>query len=737
MAIVIVVLLGASATGLAGDDLLGNMYLCNCGGGGGGGTDDGGGSGISYDLIQEAENRTSELNTSNSSEVEDATHNTSDMMRENLTEIRDSLLNAQNLSNRVHAAHDQAYPNQTSWDGVRTNVSKIGTSSDLGDAVTAVYEEIGEPLTDLQENNMRLNASEVPNKLAEATAAMTWASIDAMHYLDDAFRNVSQENVSTVHGNASVFRLMDRGLNLTEEDGNLTANLTKDEERVFRANGNLSQNIDYKAIYQASDVLAKAIDVVRGLDPSPNELVSTDPRDCAEEASDVYLATPDCLVVIGKATDGDFKEMAASDERDRNIVLVDLGGEDSYVHRAGGGHNPNMDPPESTSRSDPIPDVQVNVDLGFGDDSYRPSNGNNYDNEGPFLGAGKWGAGLLYDAGGDDDYTDFDLGTDKQQNPVLGSAIYGSGILVDEGGNDLYEVNQEKTRAPVDSMGAAISGFGLLIDKSGRDRYRHTLNPGPGVDYVDGGSAQGFASTFGVGYLLDFGTSQDWYDAGQTYVQGAATEGGFAYLFDGGGQNSFNLTASKGCPYMPDLTDVSDESTDERCGFTPVQIANRSQGFADTNGFGGLVVGKSDTGGDDTYRVKGTLGPRVGTGTLGSGNLSAAGGLLDVAGDDDYEAYNRGLGYGNAALGSFMDNEGNDTYLCEGPRCYGFGEPSIAQRTAIEDAGGIGVFLDGGTGGTQNDTFKPDGHPDDDGDGIWAPDDGNIGLGVDVSRTTS
>ncbi|HVM35198.1 MAG TPA: hypothetical protein VM784_07640 [Actinomycetota bacterium] len=249
-------------------------------------------------------------------------------------------------------------------------------------------------------------------------------------------------------------------------------------------------------------------------------------------------------------------------------VLIDAGGNDTYLNNAGGsnlqaGACPGFTPTGAAAL----------IDAG-GNDSYgadatdettgaavQPrscgANGGGYNGAG-FLfdaggndtyiageegtnGAGSLGAGFLLDVRGNDTYTAAGLGTNG------GGDLGGAGLLVDGDGNDAYLGGKTSVN------GGGSRGSGFLVDIGGNDTYSagdesangggfvgsgFLLDAGGGNDvYTAGNDATNGGGNFGTGFLLDSG-GNDAYSAGGLATNGGST-GGAGLLIDREGNDSY------------------------------------------------------------------------------------------------------------------------------------------------------------------------------------------------------
>ncbi len=300
--------------------------------------------------------------------------------------------------------------------------------------------------------------------------------------------------------------------------------------------------------------------------------------------------------------------------RKRAFLVLDLGGDDLYLDRAGG--------------ADPAMPVSVVVGLG--------GNGTYWCLKEGAQGAGLSGLGLLADLGeGDDLYEGGDLSQ--------GAGLLGVGILLDDGGKNLY-------RAGKASQGAGLLGTGILL-------------AGPGEDTVQGKApSQGTSGPGGAGLLVDlggpdsFGVTGEGTPSSPLPSQGGAAgwaevwaSGGTGLLFDLAGKDSYRAVgAAQGAGFFRGggvLLDAGGKDT--------FQAGRWSQGMGSTRGVGFLMEGA----GDDTYFGRDGcqgVGHDMGLGMVldlsggdawyagalsqGAGSWHGSGFLLDLAGDDERTA---------------------------------------------------------------------------------------------------
>jgi hypothetical protein len=394
---------------------------------------------------------------------------------------------------------------------------------------------------------------------------------------------------------------------------------------------------------------------------------------------------------------GDDEHALAEDEA--QLLLLDLGGDDTYVDGAG------------ANRDESNP-VSVAIDLG-GNDAYgyaivpddhdteavlpsdadgRGRSGSYFtsDSDVPRQGAGRLGIGMLLDLGGGND-------TYASLRMSQGFGAHGVGVLYDDAGDDTYA-------AEAGAQGSGVFGYGLLLDGGGSDTY------------LAWAYSQGFGYVGSVGVLVD-------------------REGNDDYRADPG--NAFGGTTLYGSPQLP-----GGEGNSSFCQGAGFGLRGDSYGLWLSGGLGLL----RDASGDDSY-VAGVFsegtGYWEGTGLLSDGDGAdqydalyymqggsahfATGLLHDGGGDDRYNQrfdsyymhsgaghdYSLGMliddsgddvyGYGGLAVGAsncqgvgvFVDRDGADTYDARSTYSTGLGNHSgeCASRTSHPS---IGIFLDSG-----------------------------------------
>ncbi len=322
------------------------------------------------------------------------------------------------------------------------------------------------------------------------------------------------------------------------------------------------------------------------------------------------------------------------------VALIDLGGDDTYVGRIGGG----------------LGRPAFSLDLA-GNDRYMLS-----DLSG---GAGFLGVGLLVDLAGDEVYEGAHLS--------LGAGLAGCGVLLDRGGNDTY-------RGRALTQGFAMFGLGWLDDGSGSDLYDAWF------------FAQGASATMGVGVMADR-NGNDVYRAGgwimnaplleaqkvhYSFAQGFSTgfredtggrSGGFGMLYDAAGDDTYSgesyCQAASYWFAFGALLDVSGHDSYDSYYYSqcsPMHLC---------------IATLMDLAGDDSYSCK--LGAMHAI-----GHDYAVAVMLDRSGNDVCAGGDSRPALGNAnGVGIYLDAAGNDRY---------HGPPGNANEA--RGSGSVGVFVD-------------------------------------------
>ncbi len=412
----------------------------------------------------------------------------------------------------------------------------------------------------------------------------------------------------------------------------------------------------------------------------------------------IDLATPLGWIRV-RGPDIDFHKAASEPV----LLSVDLGGDDVYLFPVGSTTHGNLG-------------VNIAIDIG-GADGYgyevvptpqdadwllpADAGGRLEPDEfyGPIAlsdiarqGAARNGIAMLFDLGGDSD-------TYGSLAKSQGYAHLGVGVLYDDGGDELYE-------AEAASQGCAAYGIGMLLDAGGDDRYR-------GVWKV-----QGSASVGGVAILWD-ATGDDSYIADPGESDGLGHALYFSPQLPGVGNTSLAQGAASGVRFDEGEIWVSGgigilrdaEGDDEYLASV------FAQGVGFWQGTGVL----SDGSGADTYDgywyvqgagahyalgllLDGGTGDDVHNGGLntltmhhGAGHDYSLGVLVNEAGNDTYHFASLAAGASNCnGIGLFVDNGGKDTYSSGSTYNLALGNVSDECVATRPEAVSIGVFLDAG-----------------------------------------
>lgn len=342
------------------------------------------------------------------------------------------------------------------------------------------------------------------------------------------------------------------------------------------------------------------------------------------------------LVVVGGRGPNTYRTDCA--------VIIDLGGDDLYLNRAGG----------AVGIDGPAFAVVIDME---GDDRYRCDR--------PFAqGAAVFGCGVLVDRKGRDTY--------QAQHCAQGAAMFGTACLIDRTGDDLFD-------AGFFAQGSGYCGTGMLVEDAGNDDYRTWCY------------GQGFGGTWGYGLLTDRAGNDCYYAGGRykhvpllpfeyrSFAQGFAigsrpdAAGGIGFLCDGAGNDCYNAEVyAQGTSYWYSLGMLWDGD-----GYDRYNAAQYSQGAGIHLAVGLLV----DEKGCDAYVSR--LGPAQGEGH----DLSV--GLLHDGGGEDCYACSGGQGVGlTNSVGLFFDLDGNDLYVTH-DSLLGQGSANVARGF-----GGFGFFAD-------------------------------------------
>lgn len=392
------------------------------------------------------------------------------------------------------------------------------------------------------------------------------------------------------------------------------------------------------------------------------------------------------LVILGGGSDDAWAPIPGAALKDP-ILLVDLGGSDTYTTSAGGAcgaavfHSCNGVP------------LSIVADFG-GNDQYL------YDGV-PYSvqGSGSIGAlGMLIDATGDDHYsstmTRVNSGPSGQYQDGIaqGGANAGVGLLIDGEGTDVYQANVATTGTRsiwnfAQGFGG-YGGYGALADGAGDDMFS-SLATGPG-DTSQCRNAQGFnicnfigVYTNGVGFYggvgvqVDQGMSQDVYRAHAEakttdfYAVGFAAFGGAGIFYEDGGNDDYAAGHIAENPFIQPLLNCAFGTgsfggvgvflemggDDDYLGYSSAGAGRyaytMNEGFAAPAAGYGLFI---DLSGDDGHFMQATGGTR--SDTFGRGVLLEHGQFIGLSTD--------GSGGGNH-VGNYLDLGGNDQYTGASP----------------------------------------------------------------------
>lgn len=327
------------------------------------------------------------------------------------------------------------------------------------------------------------------------------------------------------------------------------------------------------------------------------------------------------------------------------VLLVDVGGDDTYLNTAGGAC------PDALSLA---------------------------------LSCNNLALSVVMDLAGNDLYL-----YDGLPSAVQGAgAIGGTGILADYGGDDRYQSKMTRVGSGplyqyIDggAQGFAEGGYGLLLDAEGNDVYVADVQSALGRDIWN--FAQGFGSAGGLGIAAD----NNGYDAWLAHGLGIPGRSGFQGVYNDG------VGFYGGVGVMADLGGEADIYHSYDNGTTTDYYA---LGFG---AFGGLGIMYDDGGDDDYIAVTIATNPWIVpllNCAFGTGSLGGMGVFIDVSGNDNYfgntvspysaETMNEGFGSIPASFGMFLDLSGDDGHFMES-----HGGPGHHATTA-----GRGVLLSGG-----------------------------------------
>lgn len=535
------------------------------------------------------------------------------------------------------------------------NYNHFLSDTPLQDAIVQVYATNHMTLSPAQRDELAAQASNLSLELRQAMAMILFAMDDASKNIEQAFRNVSPAVRNQICSSVlnSYPLCFYTGVFLS----------TVFDEWI--------EGVDFEQL------LTGATTLLSGMKRAEDFLANV--HDASTDDILFQFDTPIGFVMVGGAGNNIY-DKNTNGVRERNALLVDIGGNDLYEGRTAG------------SAGDNTP-ISVCIDLS-GDDTYQSSSTG-------CQGWGLFGIGVLVDVFGDDLY----IATDHCQ----GASTFGIGILQDVFGDDVF-------LGRMMAQGAAACGIAILNNEAGNDIY---FSP----EY-----SQGFGFTFGSGVLRDRegddyyfigGVDVDFREPGpgnERYVcmgqgfgfgprrdeenwQGA---GGIGILTDGAGDDYYlGDYFAQGSSYWFSTGILDDKAGDD------VYVARRYSTGAGIHNSVGILV---DEAGNDEY-----WGWGVG---MGHGLDASVGILVDVMGDDLYSAQGwYMMGHGGDGVGVLLDNAGNDTYSQQDNTSLGYGGPYMGSPRRP-----LGIFVD--ANGTDAYTTKGN-------DRFWVSDE--TGVGIDMT----
>jgi hypothetical protein len=576
-------------------------------------------------------------------------------------------------------------------------------------AIRAVHAAAGAPFD--AEAEVRAAAADVPDPVQRAAARVLGAAVDARAMRDEGIANMgTPDRLSQYYGAGSGAWLpLSSGAFIDPDrrsDGGMFLGTDGGSGRLFEGAVRLAQAID-EADWDAA---------------------------ASDERFSFVASTPWGLVVLGGGADDTYDPEALAGDV---LLLVDTGGDDTYLVNAGGsgsadnpisvaidlGGNDRYAYPEVPSPGDGeglLPSDRAGryagdeyygpfalsyeprqgagvtgygflVDRGAGSDTYRTLRRGQ--------GFASFGVGVLWDEGGDDDY--------ECEAGCQGSALVGIAVLHDGGGSDTY-------RAFNSAQGFAwVSSYGLLHDAAGNDAYEAVVDA-PVVYYspqlpgtANSSTSQGVAFGWrrddtgthlsgGVALLRD-AAGDDTY-TGAVFVQGTGYWFGLGVLADAGGSDHYDgLFYAQGAGAHFAIGALLDGGRDADFHNTVLAPRHSMMGLGHDYSASVLV----DDGGDDTY-----VGPSR---SIGAAKCHGFGLFADNAGNDSYTALDdKAIGWATdydwapdtcgtsntrPSYGFFVDTGGDDAYVKPDPAGYGDDMLWITQDPddpeALEISGGI------------------------------------------------
>ncbi|HUT03008.1 MAG TPA: PQQ-binding-like beta-propeller repeat protein [bacterium] len=535
------------------------------------------------------------------------------------------------------------------------NYDHFLSDTPLQDAIVQIYSRNHETLSPSQRDELAAQAGHLSLELRKAMAMVLFAMNDASARLDSAFAGVTPNMRSQIYTNVL------NAYALCYYNGSFLSGVFDE----------WLDHVDFEQLLNAGATLLSGVRRAEDFFGSV--------YDSSTEPILFRFDTPIGFVMVGGAGENLF-DSTTNGVRERNALLVDIGGNDVYYGRTAG------------AAGDDTP-ISVSIDLS-GDDTYESASDG-------CQGWGLFGIGVLIDAFGDDTYI--------AQNHCQGASTFGIGVLQDMYGDDIF-LGKEM------SQGAAACGIGLLSNESGNDIY---FSP----EY-----SQGFGFTFGSGVLRDR-EGDDYYFIGGTDVdfrEGTAGQeryvcmgqgfgfgprrdeegwqgaGGIGILTDGAG-NDYYLGDyfAQGSSYWFSTGILDDKAGDD------VYVARRYSIGAGIHNSVGILV---DEAGNDEY-----WSWIVG---IGHGLDASVGIVVDVMGDDYYSAKGwYAMGHGGDGVGVLLDNAGNDLYSQIDVACLGYAGPYDRGLRRP-----LGIFIDA----DGEDAYTTKGN-----NRCWVADE--TGVGIDMS----
>ncbi len=385
--------------------------------------------------------------------------------------------------------------------------------------------------------------------------------------------------------------------------------------------------VDFTPVFAARNALLDAVEPLRDalLDPEVQQQQSA--------AAPIQLA-PYLSIELGLSTANTYTQDF--------LLLIDVGGDDTYLNNAGGASSLGLRPASALADF-------------LGADQYKSGRG------GGINGGGFLGSGVLVDGLGADAYVAANGGTN-------GGGTIGTGLLLDTLGHNSFSAGSAGANG-----GAVLGGVGMLIDPIS------ATSASASDSGTNGGGAIG-----GLGFLLG-GWQASNYSAGGSGTNGGGFWGGVGFLFDplGGDGYSAGSQGTNGGAGALDIVGTFPVFIVETGGvgflFDVSGTDTYSGGSQGVNGGGHAGAGMlTDAGGADSY-VAGSHG-------VNGGGNGGVGFLADVGGSDTYSGAGPGAnGAGGFGSGMLIDATGSDIISGSG-----------TGASNGEGAFGTGALIDGG-----------------------------------------